>query len=493
MAVVGLVRHLRNYASAGVLSAVVGLISFPILTRSLSVADYGIVGLISSSITLFIAVGKLGFQHSVIRFYAQIKNRNIDYSMHQMNSTISLVFFVFACFTTVLWLLSGLFVLPSLLQYENISQLFTLASIIIFIRLLGSGILNMLRAQQRSGVVAVATSLARTLNLILILTLLFLYDLNPWTVVCCLVISECSAVVYAAYQYSPEFRFHLKEVSAPLARVMLIYGLPLMMLESLGLVLRLSDRYLIEAMLGVKELGQYSASYNLTAYLDIIVLMALMQAVKPAYMQMWEAEGRERTQRFLSDGLRLYLVIGIPFIAMFAITSPHLLSFLAGEKYSPGTVIIPFVALSFLLEGCLPFLAAGLYIQKNTSVLMLWSVVATLINLGLNIVLIPRFGITGAAVVTVLSYAVFMLGVSSASFKRVSFPIALRVPLFMIVASCGVYMVLRPADLGSDLINFLVKGFSGTSVLLLFIWLIDPIAKQWLRDRFSARRGGAAT
>ncbi len=49
MAEAGMLRHLRNYASAGILAALVGLVSFPILTRNLSVADYGVVGLISIS------------------------------------------------------------------------------------------------------------------------------------------------------------------------------------------------------------------------------------------------------------------------------------------------------------------------------------------------------------------------------------------------------------------------------------------------------------
>ncbi len=121
MAEAGILRHLRNYASAGILSAVVGLVSFPILTRNLSVADYGVVGLITSSLTLYIAFGKLGVQHSIIRFFSQIKHGNIDFTVGQMNSTVSTVFFALAVVTTGLWLVSGFFVLPNILQYENIS------------------------------------------------------------------------------------------------------------------------------------------------------------------------------------------------------------------------------------------------------------------------------------------------------------------------------------------------------------------------------------
>lgn len=483
MAAAGLIRHLRNYASAGILSAVVGLVSFPILTRSLTVAEYGVVGLITSSLTLFIAVGKLGVQHSVIRFFAQIKNNNLDYSISQLNSTVSMVFFCFACSTTLLWLFSGLVLLPMFMQYEDIPSLFLLGSGVIFIRLLGSGAVNFLRAQQRSADVAISQSLSRVLNLTLILCVLLVSDLNPWSVVACLFFAEIVAVCYALYQYWPDFQFKAYDISRKLASAMLIYGLPLMILESLGLVLRLSDRYLIESMLGVSALGQYSASYNFASYLDIIVLAALIQAVKPAYMQMWETEGKASTQAFLASGFKIFLVIGIPFITIFSITSPYFLSFLAGSKYAPGTVIIPYVALSFLLEGAVHFLAAGLYIHKNTKVLMMWSLVATVVNLVLNFLLIPRYGISGAAIVTVVSYTIFMVGVSSIAFRHVSFSISLRSPLYMLLASGLVFFIFKQVDLGSDLVNFLGKGTSGTIVLLLFMCLIDASAKRWIGER----------
>ena len=136
---------------------------------------------------------------------------------------------------------------------------------------------------------------------------------------------------------------------------MLIYGMPLMMLESLGLVMRLSDRYIIQGVLGEEALGMYSASYNLTAHLDLVILTALVQAIKPHYMQTWESEGVEKTKVFLSRGFHAYMVIGIPFITLFSLVSPHLLNFLASDKYLPGTIIIPFVAFSFSTRRWIAF------------------------------------------------------------------------------------------------------------------------------------------
>jgi O-antigen/teichoic acid export membrane protein len=480
MAEARLIQHLRNYASAGALSALVGVVSFPLLTRNLSVADYGIVGLVTASASFFIAIGKLGVQHAVIRYFNQIKHGNADFSLQQMNSTVVVIFSALATIATVIWILSGNQVLPHFLQSETIASLFLVGAGIVFVRILGSGVMNFLRAQQRSAEVAIAQSTARIVNISLLVVLVLLFDLKPWAVIVCLFVAETAGMSYAAFQYRNDFYFEFKEVSNKLTKAMLIYGMPLMLLESLGFVLRLSDRYMIEAILGVNALGQYSASYNLCSYLEIIVLAAILQAIRPAYMQLWESEGHQRTSNFLSDSFHIYMVVGIPFVVMFAVTSPYLLSLLAGARYEPGTVVIPFVAASFWMDGAILFLSAGLYIFKNTKALMFCGLAATIFNVTLNIVLIPRFGISGAAAVTVLSYALFMFTIAFMAFRRVRFIIRLAAPLSISSLGILVYLTSVFIDLGSDIMNLLVKGFAGTLVLSLGIWFFVPQLRNWV-------------
>jgi len=479
----GALKHIRNYASAGVVTAFVGIVTFPILTRSLTVAEYGILGLITASLTFFVAIGKLGLQHAVIRFYAQIKNSNLSFNLNQMNSTAGALFFLFAALTTGLWLIIGYVLMPRHSQFDNISELFLIASGIVFLRLLGSCFMNFLRAQQRSALVGFTQIVTRYLYLFIVLAFVFFTQISVGYALLAMLVAELVGVVFAGKRYWPDFQFKFSGISPKLAKAMLVYGMPLMMLESLGLIMRLSDRYLIQGMLGENELGMYSASYNLTAYLDLIILTAMVQAIKPHYMQLWESEGLEKTKSFLSRGFHSFVVLGIPFITLFSLVSPHMLSFLASDKYAPGTIIIPFVAFSFLLDGAMHFLAAGLYIKKNTKVLMFWGVIATILNLCLNILLIPIYGILGAALVTIASYLVFMLGVSYRSFEFLSFVINTRIPLLVTLFSLLIYALLFKIDIGGDVTNFMVKGVIGGVLLCSMVVVIDAQTREWLLER----------
>ena len=487
-----MLSHLRNYASAGVVTALAGLISFPILTRNLSVSDYGIVGLLTASLTLFIAVGKLGMQHAVVRFYAQVKHNNIAFNLNQLNSTVSVVFFCLASMATLLWLASGIFIIPNVMQYEGLPSLFVLASAIVFLRLMGSGAINFLRSQRRSGDVAIIESSTRCLNLTFTISLLLMSALNPWTVIGCMLVAEVFGVCYAFYSYSADFHFSFDGISGALAKSMLFYGMPLMILESLEMLLVISDRYMIESIIGASALGQYSASYNLTSYLDIIVLVALVESLKPAYLHTWEEQGKEATQKFLSKFLRIFLIAGIPFFTMFALTAPHLLSFLAGPKYSPGTVIMPFITMSYFLQGCMHVLTAGLYIFKDTKGLVFWSCVATVTNIGLNLLVIPKYGIAGAAMVSLFAYSVFTAGVSARAFGFVSYPISLRIPLLIAATSVITFSLLNQLTYGSHVVDFLAKGAIGTTIFLLTMWLVEPEIRFWIAARFKSLRATEA-
>ena len=411
-------------------------------------------------------------------FFAQVRHGKGRYGRRELNATVAATFLTLAVATTAAWLVAGTAVFPRFLQHEDIGRLFVAAAGVVFVRLLGSGVVNFLRAEQRSGDVARSQMLGRTLTLAIVVAFVLVDSITPLRYLLGLFVADCVAMGYAASRYREGFALSTGEIRAPLVRALLAYGLPLMLLESLGLVLRLSDRYLIEALMGVEALGQYAASYNLVGYLDIIVLAALVQAVRPMYMQIFEGEGEPATRAFLHRGLHLYLVLGLPFVAVFSLVSPHLLAFLAGQAYAPGTVVIPLITFSFLLEGTMHFLAAGLYIAKETRALMVWGGIATALNLALNVLLIPHFGLLGAASVTIASYAVFLAGVSRAAFRHVAFPLPRAVPAVMALASLAVWAGLRDLDVGGEVVDALVKGALAAPPLLAVLLAIDPAARR---------------
>ncbi|MDO6459856.1 oligosaccharide flippase family protein [Granulosicoccaceae sp. 1_MG-2023] len=486
-------KHLRNYASAGLLSALAGVLSFPVLTRNLSVEDYGLLGLVTASITVAVALGKLGLQHAIIRFFPKAANTRDALSERQLYSTVLTAMAVLAGVLSLLWLLGGVLLIPRVMSSGHATLLFVLGTGVVFFRLFGSAVINFLRARQSSGVVSVSQVLHKYLHLILILIALALGQLSAAAVIGFLFIAEVVMVLYVSRALWPHVQFSAGDFSASLLKTLIAFGLPLMAYESLSLVLRLSDRYIIEALLGVNELGQYSASYNLSSYLELIIISGMIQAVRPMYTTIWENESREATAQFLARGFYLYVVVGVPVIFGFSLLAPDLLVLLSGEKYAPGTVVIPYVAFSFYLEGAVLFLGAGLHIHRDTTVFLRWAAISAVLNIALNFIFVPLFGLVGAAFMTIVSYLVFLAGVTRVSFRSLDFPVAWRqlwlIPLLSLIA----YVLLGAFDTDGLFTDLLAKGVLVSLIYAaLLLALAAPVRELVFAKLAQFRSGGAA-
>ena len=66
-----LYRHSSHYLGGRLVVMLLGFISFPVFTRVFSVAEYGVINLITNTVLLLTVLSKFGFQHSVQRYYPE--------------------------------------------------------------------------------------------------------------------------------------------------------------------------------------------------------------------------------------------------------------------------------------------------------------------------------------------------------------------------------------------------------------------------------------
>jgi len=82
-----LLVHTSHYSIASALTMVAGLISFPLLTRIFSVAEYGVMNLITASLSVATAFGKFGIQHSIVRYQSEIAAGKSKFTAPQLHAT----------------------------------------------------------------------------------------------------------------------------------------------------------------------------------------------------------------------------------------------------------------------------------------------------------------------------------------------------------------------------------------------------------------------
>ena len=402
-----LFQHTSNYSIGSVLVMLASIISFPILTRIFTVAEYGTMALVTSTILFLVGVGKLGLQHSVVRYYSEVEAGTRANTIKQFFSTVLFGMIAVGLVVTLLSIV-GVYLTPTAwLANEQTKYLIVLASPLIFIRVVDSAMYNLLRAQQKSGIYSTYFTVRKYLGLALIFFVLFYVSRTLEGFFLSSMVGELIAVSVIIFYYARQRVFAVGEFSKPLFISMLVFGLPLLASELSMLLLNMSGRYIINYKLGPEPLGAFSAAFNFSDYLQGVLTASFAQAVVPMYFRMWEQQGREKTVAFIQQALKYYIALALPVLGGMAAVGPELLRLLASSKYEVSASLIVFIVAGMLISGGTPIFSAGIYINKLTKVVMYSVLTAAAVNIGLTLVLVGPYGIEGAAFAALVSYLVY--------------------------------------------------------------------------------------
>ncbi len=477
-----LLVHVSRYSLAGLAGTFAGLISFPILTRMLSVGDYGLLSLIITTIYFISAFGKAGLQFSIVRYYAEAVSGKGPWSLDNYYSTIVIGMLGTGTLVTLLWLFF-VFILPESIWNEpRLRGLFIITAILVLVEVAISMISGILQARQLSGWLSIFRVAERYSILMLIVFILYFVSQSLEGVFFARMTAQISIISVLAYFVLRNAPISLQAFSPSMMKDMLIYGIPLLGNELVYTILSLGDRYIIQWQLGSEPLGEYAAAYNLCEYVKMMLVISLFQAIRPMYFKLWAEKGKAETQVFVEKSLYFYLLICFPVVAGVSLIGPALLTLLTSGKYSEGAVVIPYIIAGLMVYGAHSMLGAGIMIKKS-SVLVWITLAAAIVNIVLNFILIPYFGIEGAAIATLLAY--LLMTVLEASYSQKILPVLFPVmaSVKFITLSLIMYFLLKQINVGGILTTMLVQILAGGILYTVMILITDKRSRKIIMER----------
>lgn len=167
------------------------------------------------------------------------------------------------------------------------------------------------------------------------------------------------------------------------------------------------------------------------------------------------------------------MLIIFPITFGFIAVGKDLLTVLASNKYLEASSIIPYVIVANMIYTLQIVLNSGLFIYKKTHHLLTTRVFALIINIGFNLLLIPKYGIVGAAQATLVAYVIFIICITYLSFKLFSFPIEYRRIVLYGIVAYFMYAILAHYSLPSNLFGILIKVFFGAIFYSSAVLILD--------------------
>jgi O-antigen/teichoic acid export membrane protein len=196
--------------------------------------------------------------------------------------------------------------------------------------------------------------------------------------------------------------------SAAKARAYAAYGLPIALALCLDLALSSGDRFMINAYLGAEAVGAYAAGYQLANRpIEIIVTWAAVAAA-PLLVAAYERGDGAGVEAVGRQAFTAILALGTPAATGIALTAEPLSAVLIGEALrTEAAQIAPWIALSALMSGLMIHYFSEAFQLARKTLLRAGLVAApALLNLGLNALLLPLYGLQGAVMATLAAYAV---------------------------------------------------------------------------------------
>jgi O-antigen/teichoic acid export membrane protein len=390
-------RFLRDsaiYVIPTVLSRGLAVILVPLYTRVLSPADYGTLDMLvvfGSLVNLTVA---LEVSQGVARFYAgeQDPGRRVLYAS-------SAFWFTVATY--------GAFAVAALAFSEPLSALlmgrtgldffFRLGVVGIWLNGIVYLIQNQFRWELRSTKYTVASLIVTCVTAAVAVFLGYVLRWGLTGLLLGTIAGSLAGSSYGLYHLRTSFRFRFH---GGFLKEMLSYSTPLVPASIAVFVSHYIDRLMINHFLSLDAVGLYGIGFRLAGVVGL-VMVGFQGALTPLVFTYYR---EERTPRDLADIFRLFIAFASMMFLGLTLFAPEILRLLTTPAYYAAAPVVVFLVPAILLSNMYLF-APGITIAKKTHLILWINVVGAALHFGFNLLLIPMFGIGGAAVATLGGYA----------------------------------------------------------------------------------------
>ena len=373
-------------------SKLIVIFMLPFYTSYLSSAEYSTSDLITNLCNLLIPLACLGVSEGIFRNAA---TKNVDKESFFTNGAMLMIFgsLGFLALSPLL-LFTGYFN-----DYVWLIALYVLASNI------HSVCSQYVCAIGRTKLFAIQGVLNTALTVILNIVFLVGFDLGVVGYVSSIVLADFLTTVFVVLVAKLYRAFKPKKISRAIMRDLLRFCLPLVPSTIFWWITGVSDRYMVAFMRGDEENGLYAAAYKVPTLLTYVVTI-FNDAWKLSAVS--ESDDREKCADFYSQIYKYYIAAMFVGGGILAVGAQIFAKILFADSYYIAWIFIPVLSMATVFTALDTFLGSVYFTVKRTSMSLYTALVGAVLNVGLNLIMIPEWGLgwgaMGASIATFASY-----------------------------------------------------------------------------------------
>lgn len=383
--------------------SLLGLVSIGVYTRILPPEEYGLYTLVYTTVLFVETFAFSWLNQSTLRYLEKFKKGHGQVFF----STTLLGFMFLACIVTLLWVL-GVWFFSETLDHR-LRYLLFLGPLVVFFDSGTNLMLTLLRAMRESLRYSLQRSISATIKLAASLALILLFSMGGEAILYGIAFAGAAIFSVEFIRLGMIWRVRLKNFSLEIVKLFAKYGLPLIGLSFANLVLSASDRYFIQMFRGTGDVGIYAAGYKITETGVFLFVTFIMLSFFPVLIETFEKQGEFEARNLMQNIMSLFLVLLLPVVTGTSVLSRDIIMVLLGRAYLQAHSILPWISAGIFFMGLSSFFNKSFELKERTLLMLFMLIGTAILNIVLNLILVPALGNLGAAVSTCLAYLSYLL------------------------------------------------------------------------------------
>jgi O-antigen/teichoic acid export membrane protein len=392
------VKHTLIFGIGSVINSAFGVVLVPVYARHLKAKEFGILSLLTITMTLVTIFLKFGLNHAFFRHYYETEDP--AHRRRIVGSTLIFLLCSTTFFTALLYLIAPQ---VSILVFagEEREHLLRLIFFISFFEIITLIPESILRARFKSALYSTLNIVTFAVQLFVISYLVVFVDSTVENVL----IGRLCGVVFEALVFYIAVRRELSlSFSTAELRGMLAFGTPLIFGQISFTLFMMVDRFFLDRYTTDREVGVYAMASTLVSVVSVLATVPFSQVWTVMRFSVMKEEGAEeyyaRVLTYIIF-ISMFLALGVAAVAGDGLQLKGL------KSYWPVATIIPLLAVSAVLDSASRVLNIGITLRKRTIYAPVVIAAALVVNVALNFLLIPSYGAMGATISTLISYLIF--------------------------------------------------------------------------------------
>tara|TARA_Y100000310_G_scaffold82857_1_gene79486 strand:- start:37883 stop:39403 length:1521 start_codon:yes stop_codon:yes gene_type:complete len=378
---------------------------YRLIIARIGVSEYGLFSLGLGIIGIIIGISLFGLQRGVLRYVSYYRGKeDLGSVKGAIVYSLKISFMISFVLGILLFLLSD-FIALNYFNNTNLSFILKILAIVIPINVINEVSLHAILGFQKIKYVVISKNIILNLVKVLLTLILLYFSISIIGIAVVYVISFLISLIFSLYflerKVFPIIRSKIKSIYV--GKEIFSFSWPLVFSSFAMMIMGWSDTIMIGLFKTVREVGLYNTALP-TAQILYTIPQGLAFLVVPTLTYLFSKKDMNEFKLVYKSTTKWIFIINIILFSIFILFPKEIITILFGAEYSIASsslVILSmglFLNYSFILTNYIPT------VTNRTKLELLNISSGAILNIILNIILIPKYGIIGAAVATSISF-----------------------------------------------------------------------------------------